>query len=242
VIPPCRIRPALPLWLALRAAFPRTLPVLAGYAVLGLSYGVLMSASGHGVGLTFLMSFLVFTGSMQYAAIPLLAAPFNPLYALLLSLLVSARHLFYGLSLRRRLEDAGRLRLYLIFALSDETFSLLSAAGPPPGTPRRLFDFCVAFLNRWYWISFSVLGAVLGRALPFDARGLEFSLTALFAVFFLERIKSRENRVPACIGLAGTALSLVIFGAQNFILPAMGLIALWLFLNEKRSGEASPCP
>ena len=173
---------------ALSAAFPLTLPVMAGFLFLGVAYGVLMSGIGLGVFWTFLMSFLVFAGSMQYVAITLFIAAFSPFYALFVTLMVNARHVFYGLSMLKRMKDAGRFRPYVIFALCDETFSILCSTTAPDGIDPGLFMFFVALLNRWYWILASVLGALIGDLIAFNTAGLDFTLTALFIVIFLNQL------------------------------------------------------
>ncbi len=178
---------------ALRAAFPLTLPVMAGFFFLGVAYGVLMSGLGLGVFWTFLMSWLVFAGSMQYVALTLFIAAFNPLYALFVSLMVNARHIFYGLSMLDRMKDAGRWRPYVIFALCDETFSILCSTDAPEGVDSGLFMFFTALLNRWYWILASVLGALVGDLIKFNTTGLDFTLTALFIV---NHIRNTHNRPP----------------------------------------------
>ncbi len=184
---------------ALRAAFPLTLPVMAGFLFLGVAYGVLMHGIGLGVLWTFLMSWLVFAGSMQYVALTLFAAAFNPLYALFVTLMVNARHAFYGLSMLERMKDAGRFRPYVIFALCDETFSILCSTKAPSGVDSGLFMFFVALLNRWYWIIASVLGALIGDLIAFNTHGLDFTLTALFIVIFLNQLlkpKGGKAKLP----------------------------------------------
>lgn len=219
---------------ALKAAFPHTIPVMAGFLFLGLAYGVLMQSIGCGVLWTFLMSYLVFAGSLQYVALTLLAASFNPMYAFLITLMVNARHIFYGLSMLDKLKGAGRLKPYLIFALCDETFSILCSAQPPEDVDRRWFMFFVAFLNRWYWIVSCLLGSLLGNFVHFNTEGLDFALTALFVVIFLNQWSERKNRAPALIGLAASAVCVLIFGPDRFIIPAMIFILLIFALTGKR--------
>jgi 4-azaleucine resistance transporter AzlC len=213
---------------ALKAAFPLTLPVMAGFLVLGFSYGVLMTEAGLGPGWTFFTCWLVFAGSMQYVAITLFAAAFDPLYALLVTLMVNARHIFYGLSMLGKLEKAGRFKPYVIFALCDETFSILCATEPPEDVDAGWFMFLVALLNRWYWIFGSLLGAFFGGLVDFNTKGLDFALTAMFAVIFLNQWQRRENRPGALAGTACSALMLLLVGPQGFVIPAMALMLLVL--------------
>ena len=219
---------------ALRAAFPHTLPVLTGFAVLGLAYGVLMASKGYGPGWSFLMSALCFCGSMQFAAIALLTTAFDPVQALLLSLMVNARHLFYGVSMLEKYKGLGKKRVFLIFALCDETFSLTSSVAPPPGTDRGWFYLWISLLDYLYWVAASVLGGILGGMLPFDTTGLDFALTALFVVLFIEQIRRRENLTPGLLGLACTGVALFAAGPDNLVIPAMILTLGCLLLGRRR--------
>ena len=219
---------------ALRKAFPLTLPVMAGFLFLGISYGVLMHGAGLGPGWTFLTSFLVFAGSMQYVAITLFLARFDPLYALLVTLMVNARHMFYGLSMLGKIEKAGRFKPYVIFAMCDETFSILCAEDPPEGVDSGWFMFFVALLNRWYWILGGLCGSLLGGLLTFDTKGLDFALTAMFVVIFLNQWLKKENRPGALVGVGCSVLTLMIFGPDGFVIPAMALMLAVFALTSKR--------
>lgn len=221
---------------AFRAAFPSTIPVLTGFLILGFAYGVLMKTKGYGVQWSVLMSALAFCGSMQFVAITLLTAVFDPLQAFLLSLMVNARHLFYGLSMLDKYKGAGKLRAFLIFSLCDETFSIVSCTEPPAGVEKRWFYFAVSFLDYIYWIAGTLVGGLFGGLVQFDTTGLDFVLTALFVVLFLEQWRKPENRVSAVIGLAATALSLVVFGQDNFVIPAMLLVLLALTVRRRAHG------
>lgn len=224
---------------ALKAAFPHTLPVLAGFLFLGIAYGILMKSIGYGAGWTFLISFLVFAGSMQYVGITLLSAAFNPLYALFITLMVNARHIFYGISMLERLKLSGKFKPYLIFAMCDETFSILCSARPENGVDDGWFMFFVALLNRWYWIAGSVLGAFMGDYIRFDTKGLDFALTALFVVIFINQWREQKRHYPAVIGVISSVICLVVLGRDNFIIPSMLLILLVLtFTDKKMKGES----
>ncbi|WP_027628160.1 AzlC family ABC transporter permease [Ruminiclostridium cellobioparum] len=219
---------------ALKAAFPHTLPVLAGFLFLGVAYGILMKSIGYGAGWTFLMSFLVFAGSMQYVGITLLTATFNPLYALFITLMVNARHIFYGISMLEKFKNTGRFKPYLIFAMCDESFSILCSAKPEKDVDKNWFMFFIVFLNRWYWIIGSVLGALLGNYIKFNTKGLDFALTALFVVIFINQWQELKNHFPAVVGVISSAVCLLIFGPDKFIIPAMILILIiFTFSNKK---------
>lgn len=223
---------------ALRTAFPHTIPVLTGFLTLGAAYGILMQTKGFGVFWPTLMSALAFCGSMQFVAITLLTTAFNPVQALILSIMVNARQIFYGLSLLGKYKGLGKLRAFLIFALCDETFSIVCSIEPPKGTARKPFYFWVSLLDYSYWILGTLLGAVLGSLLTFNTAGLDFALTALFVVLFLEQILKKENRIPGFIGLGATLLSVVTigqrFGQDKMVIPAMLLILLILGLGRKK--------
>lgn len=229
---------------ALRAAFPHTVPVLTGYLFLGMAYGLLMHSAGFPLWLAPALSLVVYAGSMQYAAVPLLQASFDPLGALLLTLMVNARHLFYGVAMLEPYRAAGRRWPYLAFAMSDETFSIHASAAPPADVDRGWFLLWTALLNQSYWVTASLLGGVLGGALTFSTRGVEFVMTALFVTIFTDQwMNTREHR-PALAGLGASLLCLALFGAQRFILPAMALMAaLLLALRgplERAAAEAQP--
>lgn len=209
---------------ALRAAFPATIPVLTGYLCIGMAYGLLMANAGYGVFWALLLSLLCYAGSMEFVAVSLLTAGFDPVQALLMALMINARHAFYGLSMLEKYRGTGWARPFLIFSLTDETFSLVSTLEPPDGVTRRDFYFWISLLDYLYWQVGSVLGALIGGLLPFDTTGLDFALTALFIVLFLEQWRKRENRPAALIGLGCTAVSLAVVGADRLVISAMVLI------------------
>ena len=209
---------------ALRAAFPATIPVLTGYLCIGMAYGLLMANAGYGVFWALLLSLLCYAGSMEFVAVSLLTAGFDPVQALLMALMINARHAFYGLSMLEKYRGTGWPRPFLIFSLTDETFSLVSTLQPPDGVTRGDFYFWISLLDYLYWQMGSVLGALIGGLLPFDTTGLDFALTALFIVLFLEQWRKRENRPAALIGLGCTAVSLAVVGADRLVIPAMVLI------------------
>ena len=209
---------------ALRAAFPATIPVLTGYLCIGMAYGLLMANAGYGVFWALLLSLLCYAGSMEFVAVSLLTAGFDPVQALLMALMINARHAFYGLSMLEKYRGTGWARPFLIFSLTDETFSLVSTLEPPDGVTRWDFYLWISLLDYVFWRVGVVLGALIGGLLPFDTTGLDFALTALFIVLFLEQWRKRENRPAALIGLGCTAVSLAVVGADRLVIPAMVLI------------------
>ncbi len=218
---------------ALHAAFPHTVPVLTGFMALGIAYGVLMQAKGYGVLWAVLMSAIAFCGSMQYVAITLLTTVFDPVQAFLLSIMVNARHLFYGLSMLEKYRGVGKIKGMLIFMLCDETFSISYAVEPPEGVERKYFYFWISLLDYGYWVSATLIGGVLGNFLPINTEGLDFVLTALFVVLFLEQWKVKENRAAGVIGMACAVISLIVFGSENLVIPAMILIMVTLLCGGK---------
>lgn len=219
---------------AVRAAFPHTLPVLMGFACLGLTYGVLMAAKGYGAVWSLLMSALAFGGSMQYVAISLLTVAFDPLQAFLMSLMVNARHLFYGLSMLPKYRGMGRARDALVFLLCDETFSIVCSVEPPPDVPAKDFYLAVSLLDYLYWVAASFVGGLIGSVLRFDLTGLDFVLTALIFVLFLDRWEQKKDRPSALVGVAAAVICLLLFGQSGFIIPAMGIILAALLLGREK--------
>ena len=218
---------------AVSAAFPHTLPVLTGFLVLGIAYGMLMQKKGFDVPWAVLMSAVAFCGSMQFVAITLLTTVFHPLQAFLLSLLVNARHLFYGLSMLEKYKGMGKIKALLIYTLCDETFSIVSSTEPPEGVDPRRFYLSISLLDYFYWVFGTFLGGVAGKYITFNTKGLDFALTALFVVLFLEQMKKPENRVFGLIGVAATIIGLVVFGAEQLVLPSMLIVLAVLLLGRK---------
>lgn len=218
---------------AFRAAFPVTLPILAGFMFLGVAYGVFMNVSGFGAGWTFLMSLLIFAGSMEFVAVGLLLGAFNPLGALLLTLMVNARHLFYGISMLEKYKGTGWKKPYLIFGMCDESFSINYSAKIPEGVDRGWFMFFVTLLNHAYWVAGATIGGVLGSFVNFDLKGLEFVMTALFVVIFVEQWMKQKVHDSAMIGIGISVLGLILFGPERFIIPSMIAILAVLTLTRK---------
>lgn len=216
-----------------RLAFQATLPVLAGYMVLGMGFGVLLQDHGYGFLWAFLMSLSIYAGSMQYAALDLISGGAGLITIALMTLMINARHFFYGLSMLDRYKDAGKEKPYLIFALTDETYSVMCRPVPEEADP-RMFRLLVSGFNQCYWIAGSVIGGLLGPILPFDSTGMDFAMTALFVVIFVEQWLSSKNHVPALLGLGITAVCLAVLGPEKFVIPSMVLITLILAALRRR--------
>ena len=215
---------------AIRAAFLDTVPVMTGYVFLGFGFGILMYQSGYGVLWAGAMSLFIYAGSMQYVAVGLLTSGAGLVTTALTTLVVNARHLFYGISMIDAYKGSGRKKPYLIFALTDETYSLVSQNQPPEGISRHGYCFLVSLFDQIWWITGTILGSLAGRVLPIDLEGIEFVLTALFVTIFVEQWLSTKNHAPAIIGVASSAICLLIFGKDIFLIPSMALIAATLIL------------
>ena len=218
---------------ALKAAFPHTIPVFTGYLVLGISYGVLMTASGFPFWIPIVTSLAIFAGSMEFVLVNLLLSGFNLLQAFMMTILINARHLFYGLSMLDRYKGMGLKKLYLIFGLTDETFSINCSMDPPADVDRGLFYLFVTLLDHSYWFLGATLGGLFGSILHFNTVGLDFAMTAMFVVIFLEQWKKDSNHLSALIGVVLPVICLILFGADSFMIPAMIAILLGLTIARK---------
>lgn len=218
---------------AFKAALPYTIPICIGFLFLGMSYGFLMRSKGFSFVYPMLTSLFIFAGSMEFITINLLLASFNPVYTLLLTIMVNARHIFYGISMLDKYKNCGYKKLYLIFGMCDESFSINCSITPPPDIDKGWFMFFVTLLNHIYWVSGATLGGLLGYVISFDTKGIDFVMTALFVVMFINQWEETENHLSAIIGLICPFICLIIFGSQNFMLPSMALIILCFLLLKK---------
>ena len=223
----------------IKRAFLDTIPVMAGYLVLGLGFGIMLKSAGYGIVFAFIMSLSIYAGSMQYVAVSLLTGGASLVTTALTTLMVNARHLFYGISMLDRYKGVGKRKAYLIFALTDETYSLVCHDNPMvKDEDRKNYYLLVSLFDHIYWIAGSVLGAVAGTVLKFNTEGIDFVLTALFITIFVEQWLSTKKHIPALIGVGASVVCLVIFGADKFLIPAMLVIALLLCLyKEDKSNE-----
>ena len=220
----------------LRRAFVATLPVMAGYVVLGTGFGILFQSKGYGLFWAAAMSIFIYAGSMQYLAVDLLTGGVSLIAAAVTTLMVTARHLFYGISMIGKYQNMGAYKPYLIFGLTDETYSLNCVDLPKEVSNAPLYYFLVTILDQSYWVLGTVLGSLLGQIIPFSTEGIDFSLTALFITVFVEQWKSTKDHIPAIIGVAASVVCLLIFGSGNFLIPTMILITLCLTIYRKTEG------
>ena len=218
-----------------KAALIDTLPVMSGYIVLGIGFGMIMKSAGYSIAMAAAMSLLIYAGSMQYAAVGLLTGGASFLTVILTTVMVNARHLFYGISMLDKYRDTGIRKPYLIFSLTDETYSLV--CGDVPGRnhgEQTSYRFYVSLLDQCYWVLGSIAGAVAGTVLSFNSKGIDFALTALFLTVFLDQWMNTKDHGPALIGVGASVLSLLLFGASSFLLPAMIMITAALILKGRR--------
>lgn len=221
----------------LKRAFFDTLPVMSGYMVLGIGFGIMLEEAGYGVWWSLLMSGAIFAGSMQYVGISLLTSAASIPTAILTTLMVNARHLFYGVSMIDKYKGAGKKKPYMIFALTDETYSLVCYDKFDNKKDMHTYSFYVSVLDQSYWVLGSVIGSLIGFAIPFSMAGIEFSMTALFVTVFVDQWQSVKNHIPALTGLLASIVCLAIFGKDNFLIPSMIVIVFILALMKGRCGE-----
>ncbi len=220
----------------LRSAFLDTLPVMTGYIFLGLGFGIYLNENGYGLIWSLAMSLFIYAGSMQFVAVSLMTGGASLITAALTTLMVNARHLFYGLSMIDNYKNMGRKKPYLIFALTDETYSLVSREQSPEKENPGSYYFLVSLFDQIYWVTGSVLGSVAGKLIPINYEGIDFVLTALFVTIFVEQWLSTDDHLPAIVGVVATVLCLVLFGRDIFLIPSMVLIAATLTISRKSKG------
>ena len=221
-----------------KRAFLESVPVLAGYMVLGIGFGILLRGAGYGLAWALAMSVFMYAGSMQYVGVGLIAGGAGIVTTALTTFMVNARHLFYSISMLGKYRDAGPLKPYLIFALTDETYSLLCSGETPEGMDPNAYRFTLSLFNHCYWVLGSAVGNLLGAVLPFSTQGIEFSMTALFVASFTEQWLTSKDHVPALTGLACTGLCLLLFGADGVLIPSMiGITIVLTVLRAREEGR-----
>lgn len=222
----------------IKKALVDTIPVMTGYVCLGFGFGILLHSAGYGIFEAFVMSVTMYAGSMQYIAVGLLAGGASLMTVALTTLLVQARHLFYGISMLDKYKDVGKRKIYLIFALTDETYSLMcNDHSDVPLDRRKDYYLAVSMLNHSYWITGCVLGATVGTLVNFNSEGIDFVLTALFVTIFLEQWLNAKRHAPAVIGVLASVLCLIIFGGDNFLIPTMVAIAVSLCIYKEEKTD-----
>lgn len=222
-----------------RRAFPYTIPVLTGYLFIGIAFGVMFAEKGYNFLWAGLMSLLVFAGSGQYLAVNFFVPGFSIVQVVFLTLMVNIRHIFYGISLLEKFKGMGLRKWYMVFGLTDETYSLLCTTKVPYGLEEDKFIFAIATLNQSYWVIGTIIGSLMGTYIPFNSEGIDFAMTALFVVIFVEQWMERKNRIPELIGVGCAIMSIAIFGVAQFVLPSMVCMVLILVVSRKKLEDKS---
>lgn len=222
---------------ALKCAFPHTIPIMTGFLFLGMSYGIYMHVSGFSFWYPMLMAMTIFAGSVEFVCVNFLLGAFDPLQAFIVTLILNARHIFYGISMLDRFKGMGWKKIYLIFGMCDETFSVNYTADIPKDVDSGWFMFFVTLLNQIYWVLGATLGGLFGSLITFNTEGLDFVMTAMFVVIFLEQYLKDKNHLNSYIGLGISLLMLLCFGADNFMIPAIAGILICLSAARKRMEE-----
>lgn len=223
-----------------KAAFPLTIPIMTGFLFLGMTYGIYMRVSGFGFIYPAVMSVVIFGGSLEFVAVQMLLSPFAPMQTLIMSLMIQARHIFYGIAMLDKYKDAGKFKPYLIYGLCDESFSIICFADIPRDADKNWFMFFVTALDQLYWFAGAAAGGLLGGLISVDIKGLDFVMTAMFTVIFLDQLLKEKKHYSAIIGTAAAIVCLVIFGADSFMIPTMlSMILLLTLFRRKIEGQVS---
>lgn len=222
---------------ALRAAFPRTIPVMAGYVVMGFGFGLLLQSKGYSFLWAIGMSLTIYGGSMQFVAVDLLSSGANLLTAAVMTLMIHARHLFYALSMIGKYRGTGKVKPYLIFTLTDETYSLVCTGDVPDGVDKKAYYLWISLLDQCYWVLGSALGGIFGQMVTINTTGVDYAMTALFVVILTDNLLKKDGRIPALVGVGISFLCLLLWGPENFLIPSMAGIALVLILLQPILGK-----
>ena len=226
---------------ALKAAFPHTLPILAGYGFLGVAFGIMMNAAGFSFGWPLVMSILIYGGSMEYVAVEMLTSAFAPVEVFIMALLIQARHVFYGISMLEKFKGMGAKKPYLIFGMTDETFSVNCSVKIPDDVDKGWFMFFVTLLDQIYWVAASAAGGIIGSLLKFDTTGISFVMTAMFVVILLEQWQKEKDHTATLIGLFSSIVCRLCFGADSFMIPTMLAIVALLAMSKNTLIEKEAC-
>lgn len=213
---------------AFAAAFPHTIPIFAGFWFLALTYGIYMNTAGFSFLYPTFMSMIIFGGSLEFVAVSMLLSPFAPFQTFLMAFMIQARHLFYGIAMLDKFKGMGWKKPYLIYGMCDETFSINYTAEPPADVDRGWFYFWVTLLNQFYWVSGAMVGGLAGSLIKFNTEGLDFCMTAMFVVIFMEQWMKEKRHFSAYLGILASAVCLRVFGPDSFLVPAMVCILLVL--------------
>ena len=217
-------------------AFKQTIPVMLGYIFLGIAFGLLLQNAGYSFVWAFLASVVIYAGSMQFVLVSLLTAGAGLLYTAVMTLFINGRHIFYGLSFVEKYKKMGKAYPYMVFSLTDETYSVLCSVKIPEGMEEKKVFFWISLLDQCYWITGSVIGALAGSHIPFDSTGIDFSMTALFVVIVVEQWREQKSHFPALLGAVCGIVWLLVLGPDRFILPALCSCMAVLLLVRRYMG------
>lgn len=217
----------------LKHSFKASVPVMAGYIILGMGFGILLQSKGYGWWWAALMSITIYAGSMQYVAIDLISGGATLITTAIMTLMVNIRHLFYGITMLKKYKNTGKKKPYLIYSLTDETFSLVCSPVLPDTVDKNLYYLLVSLFDQFYWVLGSVIGGILGSAITFNTAGIDFSMTALFVVIFVDQWEKTKQHLPAITGVVISIICLLIFGRKNFLIPSMIIITIALFIERR---------
>ncbi|WP_050637701.1 AzlC family ABC transporter permease [Candidatus Stoquefichus sp. SB1] len=222
-----------------KEAFLSSIPVMMGYIVLGIAFGMLLESKGYGVIYALLMSVFIYAGSMQFVAINLLTSGASLISAAIMTLLINARHMVYGLSMIKKFEGMGKLKPYMIFSLTDETYSLLVGSQVPDGCDQKYYLFLISFFDQCYWVIGSLIGSLLSSFLTINTTGLDFAMTALFVVIVVEQFLTSDKHFYSYLGFGVSLICLVLFGSEAFIIPSMIGILIGLIMMYQKGGRTN---
>ena len=222
---------------SLKAAFPKTIPIIPGYVFMGIAFGILLTNLGYDWYWPVLMGLVIFAGMAQFVSVNMLVPGLSLINTFIFQFVLNARHIFYGLSMLEKFKGAGKLKPYLIFAMTDETYSILCSTKPPTGSSEKLYYFFVALLDHSYWVIGCLLGGLVGSLITFDTTGIDFSMTAFFVTIVIDQWRGTKDHIPAICGFVVTALCRLLLGADNFIIPALIGITACLLLFRRRIEE-----
>lgn len=222
---------------SLKAAFPKTIPIIPGYIFMGIAFGILLTNLGYAWYWPVLMAMIIFAGMAQFVSVNMLVPGLSLINTFIFQFVLNARHIFYGLSMLEKFKIMGKLKPYMIFALTDETYSILCSQKPPEGASEKYFYFFVALLDQSYWVLGCLLGGLVGSLITFDTTGIDFSMTAFFVTVVIDQWRATKDHIPALCGFGVTTLCLLIFGAESFIIPSLIGITACLLLFRRRIEE-----
>lgn len=221
----------------LKTAFVKSIPIFCSYVFVSMAYGMMMASAGFPWYDSLLVSLTVYTGAFQFVLITFLSSGASLITIALTALLMNSRQSFYSITFLKEFKQMGRRKLYMIHTMTDETYAVNCTLDLPKKEKEDTM-FLVALFSRYYWIVGSVLGGILGQIIPFDLTGLDFCMTALFLIIFIDQWEKAEKHTPALTGLGIGVICLLIFGENRFMLPALLIVSALLLLFQRKENLA----